>query len=337
MVRSRAWWVGGALAAIGHTAALAAPVCVPNPQITLLGTMGGPVLHAERSQPATAIRVGEATYLFDVGYGTLGRLTEANIPLKNIKAVFITHNHLDHNADLGPLIAFSWQMNRRTPLRIFGPPGTKAVVEAALKTFERDIEIFNSEMVRGAPELGRTILVEEMTVDGQPFDDGDIQVRAAENTHYDGMIEGAPAKGRDRSFSYRIEASGHSIVVTGDTGRSDAVAALAAGADFLVSEVIDLEAMKSYIDASFPGTDATFRAEVMRHMVVSHISMSDLGSLAKRAKVGTLILTHYVPGGSPDFDSGKFVEGMRKTFDGPVIAGQDLMTIPVGPNSCSAR
>lgn len=46
------------------------------------------------------------------------------------------------------------------------------------------------------------------------------------------------------SYSYRIEARGRAFVYTGDTGPLEAVTRLAKGADMLISEVVDVAAMR---------------------------------------------------------------------------------------------
>ncbi|MGD9711373.1 MAG: MBL fold metallo-hydrolase, partial [Thermomicrobiales bacterium] len=202
-------------------------------RVVLLGTAGGPRINTERSQPATAIVIGTKAYLFDVGYGTLLRLAQAGIPLSSIEAVFITHNHFDHNADLGPLMAFSWHAGRATQLRIYGPPGTLEVIEQALGAFRHSIEIFNSETPRREPLIGRDILVSEGETGAEMFGDATLLVRAAENTHYVHLLPRSVAQGRDKSYSYRVETAAGTVAISGDTGPSEALATVARGADLL--------------------------------------------------------------------------------------------------------
>ncbi len=73
-----------------------------------LGTGGGPLIRTERSEPANAVLVGGAAYLFDLGDGVQRQLLRAAIPLTKVRAIFISHHHNDHNADLGPVLINRW-------------------------------------------------------------------------------------------------------------------------------------------------------------------------------------------------------------------------------------
>src|SRR5262245_47312943 len=75
----------------------------PSAEWITLGTAGGPIVHASQAQIANAVVVGDAIYLFDVGNGVLRQMSAARLPLRGIKAVFLSHHHLDHNADVGPI------------------------------------------------------------------------------------------------------------------------------------------------------------------------------------------------------------------------------------------
>jgi ribonuclease BN (tRNA processing enzyme) len=82
-------------------------------QFITLGTGGGPVIRVKRSEPANAVVVNGSVYLFDVGDGVQRQLAAAGLPLTSVKAVFISHHHMDHNAGLGPLVMSRW---------LFDPP-----------------------------------------------------------------------------------------------------------------------------------------------------------------------------------------------------------------------
>jgi ribonuclease BN (tRNA processing enzyme) len=73
----------------------------------------------------------------------------------------------------------------------------------------------------------------------------------------------------------RLEADGASLVYTADTGASDAVAALAHGADLLLAEA-------SFIDGADNPPDL-------------HLSGREAGELALAAGVGRLVVTHVPP------------------------------------------
>ncbi|MGH9576388.1 MAG: MBL fold metallo-hydrolase, partial [Terriglobales bacterium] len=74
----------------------------PMMQVVLLGT-GFPRPDPERAGPATAVVVGEKVFVVDAGRGVVLRLAAAELPLKSVRAVFLTHLHSDHTAGLPDL------------------------------------------------------------------------------------------------------------------------------------------------------------------------------------------------------------------------------------------
>ena len=69
------------------------------------------------------------------------RLTAAGVAPQAISAVLLTHMHSDHITDLNDVITSHWVMNA-TPvtLKIYGPQGAKALVEATLAMLAFDIK-----------------------------------------------------------------------------------------------------------------------------------------------------------------------------------------------------
>ena len=80
-------------------------------RLILLGTGGGPTPKPNRSAPANAIVVNGATYIVDCGDGVARQMALAKLPFKSLKAVFLTHQHSDHNADYGNLLLLAWEAN----------------------------------------------------------------------------------------------------------------------------------------------------------------------------------------------------------------------------------
>src|SRR5262249_7294701 len=90
------------------------------------------------------------------------------------------------------------------------------------------------------------------------------------------------------ALAYRFDCPDRSIVISGDTARSDALVALAKGADRLVHEAL-------YVPAA-PGEPGS---ALRRHIMDSHTPVEDAGRIATRAGVGTLVLSHFVPSENP--------------------------------------
>src|SRR5688500_10685771 len=61
-----------------------------------LGTRGGPLASATRSQPANLLWSGGGLYLVETGDGASGQLAKAGVATAQLTGVFISHLHFDH-------------------------------------------------------------------------------------------------------------------------------------------------------------------------------------------------------------------------------------------------
>ena len=59
-------------------------------------------------------------------------------------------------------------------------------------------------------------------------------------------------------------------------------------------------------------------------MVHEHLTPEEVGAIATRAHVKTVLLTHFVPGEDSETDASKYTSGVKKNFSGTVIAAKDL-------------
>ena len=116
------------------------------------------------------------------------------------------------------------------------------------------------------------------------------------------------------------------IVFTGDTGESDAVTALAKDADILVTEVVSVEDVKEarIRDGRWQVMSEREQNEYIRHMVEEHLTPAQIGAMASRAGVKTVILSHLTPRpGSDDYTP--WADEVRRHFSGKVLVAKDLM------------
>lgn len=289
-------------------------------QILLLGTHGGPALVEQRSEPATLLIVDGRPYLIDCGIGTMRRLLDAGVQSQTIATIFITHNHPDHALGLVDVLANDYRhLDLDAPaspqeFNVYGPPETPALVSAAYDYIKIPYGIFAAE------PLGRSALFDPFKAhaidhDGLVYQDDKIRVTAAENTHYQLMPEKYHAS--LKSYSYRFGTAYGSVVFTGDTGPSAAVETLAQGADVLISEVEDLDAIENDVRGAGNAANAN---KLVEHMRMEHLPTKAVGELAFKAKVKAVILHHYVGGN----DGARFVAGVKQYYSGPVFAGEDL-------------
>ena len=277
-------------------------------RLVLLGTAGGPTPKSGRAAPAQAIVVGDRVYLVDCGDGVARQMALAQLPLRHLRAVFITHQHSDHNAGYGPLFLLGWAGGIERPVDTYGPPPLTKMTRLLLEAYEFDISLRMKD--EGRPPLAPLIRPHEITDAGQVFADDRVRVTAARNDH-------PPI---EHSFAYRFDTANRSIVISGDTNYSEAVVKLARGADVLVHEVLHRPFWER--------ADAPQTPEIRRHIIASHTDAEDLGRLATAAGVKTLVLTHFVPseptGAVPD---DVWLAAARRHFKGEVILGRDLLEV----------
>ncbi|WP_372909887.1 MBL fold metallo-hydrolase [Salinigranum sp.] len=69
--------------------------------------------------------------LLDCGSGVLNRLSATDTGYESVSTVLLTHHHLDHVADLLPLLKARWLAGEEH-LEVVGPVGTKALVDGLL-------------------------------------------------------------------------------------------------------------------------------------------------------------------------------------------------------------
>jgi ribonuclease BN (tRNA processing enzyme) len=303
----------------------------PPPQhsvrLILLGTNGGPSADQTRSQPANLLVVDGKPYLIDAGDGVARQLSRAGFAPDQIRTIFITHHHIDHNAGLEPLMAFSWfstalsRQRERPPVQVYGPPSTRYIVQMALNYLSVSERIFRAG-INSMPPAAGMFEAHDIAGGGLVYSDGTVRVTAVRNTHYHAK-SGAPEPQDDASYSYRFDTPNGAIVFTGDTGPSDAVTAFAKGADVLVSEIYAPPPDTPESDKD-TAADKALRAQMVIHMNTEHLKPEEVGKLASRAGVKTVLLTHLFAGGDPK-DMTQYTRGVQAEFSGEVIPGQDLL------------
>jgi ribonuclease BN (tRNA processing enzyme) len=284
--------------------------------LTLLGVAPGPIATAQGAGIATLLTVNGKNYLFDSGVGTSQQLAKLKLMPKDISNVFLTHLHDDHTADLPSWLSFantgriglpeggSTQTSPR--IGMYGPPP----IEEYIAGLDRLLNV--SGAIRSA-EAGQTLKpasdmfdVNTVTAPSEFFRDDNIRVSAIRNTHYTGR--GVTAPGGSLSYSYRIEAPGKVIVLTGDTSASPDLPGFARGADILVAEMVS-------DDAS--GLPAGLTVAVAQE---GHLSPRQVGELAAAAGVKKVVLSHYTKATDADLRT------IASIFRGEVVVGRDLMT-----------
>jgi len=278
---------------------LAGPVAAQ--QVILLG-VGTPRPSPDVHGPATAVVVGERTFLFDAGAGVMHQMVSAGLGIRGPHALFLTHLHSDHTVGLPDVIYTSWVMERTAPFKVFGPPGTTRLLDKLSEAYSEDIAMRTNGLEKNVPDAWR---VDSRDVrPGVVYDSGGVRVTAIRVSHGEW----------EWSYGYRIDAGGRAIVISGDTRPSDALLRAAAAADVLVHSVYPEPGTTANPTSLGHTSPAYFRAY--------HTSSVELGRLAADAQPKQLVLTHIVRAGATDAE---LIAGVRAGgFQGTVIVGKEL-------------
>ena len=277
--------------------------------MVILGTAGGPTPKPNRFPAAYALVVDADVYLVDAGNGVAQQLARAGIGINRVRHIFISHHHSDHDADVGTVALLAWATNPQLPVSVWGPAPIRAQMAAYREYARFDIDTRTAD--EGRPDFDAMTRVVEFNEEGLLLDDGKVKVRCVRNLH-------PPIR---ESYALRFDTPDRSVAFSGDTTYSPSVVALAKGADVLVHEVMYLPALDALI-ASEPN------AKTLReHLLASHSTPEQVGRVATEAGVGTLVLSHFVPGGPMVADE-TWLAAVRPHFSGRIVIAHDLMTLP---------
>jgi len=298
-------------------------------QFIALGTQGGPQPNPYRAQPAHAIQINGETYLIDAGNGISRQLAMAGIPVETVKKVFISHNHDDHNADLGTLMGFSWSLNNKGKIDVFGPAGTEQAIDGFLNFYEINAAIRKEDSP--LPQLGKfsggvaVHNIGKASTGKEIYKDKNIIVSAIENCHFH---HDEPVKnngGIERSYAFRFETEDRTIVFSGDTGPCPQLAEFSKGADLLVHEVLSSPLLEQNIRSNrlMVVMPQSIMKALIKKSELYHTVPEEVGKLAANAGVGEVLLTHVMPGNASDPDSA-YTNGVSLHYQGKVIVAKDL-------------
>lgn len=192
-------------------------------QVTFLGT-GSAMPTGNRMQTGILLNEGGRSLLVDCGSGVLHRLANTETGYEGVGSVLLTHHHLDHVADLLPLIKARWLAGEEH-LEIVGPQGTKQLVDELLAVhdyLDGRIDLRIREVADGRPFELAGFGVEGHTtrhsMDGLAYrfsetpDTKPLFAFSGDTEAFSGMArfaDGCRVLAHDCSFPDEVDVSGH--------------------------------------------------------------------------------------------------------------------------------
>ncbi len=264
----------------------------------------------------TLVQACGRNWLVDAGRGVTSRLVQAGIEPQELDGIFITHHHYDHIGNLGDLLLSIWNNNRARKLPVYGPPGTRKIIETMFSVIYRaDIDF----RVREAAITGDALAPVDEVFDFIEIDQGMVMSEAGMRVFCQ-RVEHGHRHGDGVSFEewpclgFRFEVEGKAVAVSGDTVDCAGLGRLAKEADLLVLCCY-------FADAE----QRDFERDVISKYII--LSSADAGKIATRYAVKKLALTH-IRRKSPEMLANMLAD-IARDYSGPVVPGTDLLEISV--------
>ncbi len=242
----------------------------------MLGT-GSPEAYARRASAGFLVEIGDDRVLLDCGGGVVDRLVQSGRRLSDVTHIFFSHLHSDHMMDYARLVHAAWDEGGK-PIRVFGPPPIADINDklfGADGVFAHDLrartELPPSQAVwqaRGGslPRPWPEPVVTEFAP-GDSFDGDGWRLTSCPVPHAQPILA---------CMALRIDAGGKSVVYSGDAAHNNAFEKLCNEADLLLHWCYRLTG-----DVRYPA------------LVPLTPTPVDIATLAERAGVKRLVLTHF--------------------------------------------
>ncbi len=297
-------------------------------KLTFLGT-GSAIPTLKRNHPSILLQYKDETILFDCGEGTQRQLRKARINPCKITKIFISHWHADHVLGIPGLIQTLMMNEYNKTLEIYGPKNTKQFMQLYLNLFTSkskpikiqineitskkiidtdEFKIESTKLEHDTPSLGYSFILKEKL----RLDKNKIKKLKLPNTPklaklaQGKKVQIGHLKLDGKKLTYKEPEKKISIIM--DTGYIKSIETFTKNSDLLI------------IESTYSKDEQDKAKEYL------HLTSEQAATIAKKAKVKQLILTHL----SQRYENNpKIIQTQAKKIFKNTQLAKDFMTLEI--------
>ena len=282
-------------------------------KLTFLGT-GAPRPSHDRYGPSILLEAGSQRILVDAGPGMRERMFQAGgfEMLTSIDHVLLTHLHFDHTISVPGLWLTGWLFGRKTPMTVYGPSGTSAMMQHFTDAYDWDVRY--RETV-GVHKEGSDLIAHDIEP-GIIFEKDGLKITAFNVEHMPINVETGELLGLEgATVGYRVDYNGRSVLFSGDTRSTpdSNIIEHGKGVDVLIHEV------------QVPAPGDTPEARLANVSLSVHSTPAQVAYVFENTRPRLGVYSHIIP---PELTSEQILGATD--YDGEMLVAVDLMTLTIG-------
>jgi ribonuclease BN (tRNA processing enzyme) len=208
---------------------------------------------ADNSCSGYLIEADNKNIIFDFGRGSFNNLLKTNVDYRDIDAIFISHLHADHYADLVLLLHVCIYepkgMSRYKELNIYIPKGTKKNFDFIIKGFNYDLDFTKTKINFIEYEEKKEIII------------GNLIVKAYLVNHSDKID----------CYGFRLEFGNKIFSYTGDCSFNESLINITNNADLLLIDSSDSDEKNKGTHLSGRTAAIVGKKSNTKHLVLTHV------------------------------------------------------------------